>query len=419
MFLSFGCSVSDKPKELLSITLSSGSSFVLKTDASLQIEALAHYSDATTENVSDTLSWSSSDTSLATVTKGLVTTFTKEGVVTIHYETLGKFPSGEPIFSGDILCEIKNATLTSIAVTPDNATLYIDATLSFVATASYDINYTEILTKSCTWTSSNPNIASVVDKGVIKGISEGNASITATESISGKSDTVNVYVKKPSYKSLTISSTEYTYYNEILNAEQTVQLEAYGTNDINEVTDITDKVTWGSSDTDYVTIDSKGLATAVAVGDVNITATLYSATQEIKNIFTLKVFKDKYLELYKDSKRVPFPYRCFQDEPCMQEIFLGSDDIIETFEIKAVGADFAIGALSVTNFFDYPLVGVASFEGLSGTGTTLITQDSNLSFSLKYTGTLTSQELIFSFGIVDELNQIFPLSFVSSYTIKQ
>ena len=48
--------------------------------------------------------------------------------------------------------------------------------------------------------------------------------------------------------------------------------------------DITSKVTWASSDVNIATISSAGLATGVAIGNVNITAALSGVTSPVINL---------------------------------------------------------------------------------------------------------------------------------------
>jgi hypothetical protein len=84
------------------------------------------------------------------------------------------------------------ATLSSIAVTPANASVAVGGTQQFVAVGTYSDNSTAIITNSAAWTSSNTGVATVLNTGVATGISACCTVITATAS--GKSGTANLNV---------------------------------------------------------------------------------------------------------------------------------------------------------------------------------------------------------------------------------
>ena len=81
---------------------------------------------------------------------------------------------------------------------------------------------------------------------------------------SSKSNLLSIAVTPSSPHDLAVSSTQ--------------QFTAIGTYANNSTADISSQVTWLSSDTTVATISSVGLATGVAVGNTNITATLFGLT---------------------------------------------------------------------------------------------------------------------------------------------
>ena len=77
-------------------------------------------------------------------------------------------------------------TLTSIAVTPANATLAGGATQQYTATGTYSDSSTQNLTSQVTWASSNTAAATINSTGLATGVSAGTTNILATlGSVSG------------------------------------------------------------------------------------------------------------------------------------------------------------------------------------------------------------------------------------------
>jgi len=71
-------------------------------------------------------------------------------------------------------------TVTSIAVSPANASIAVGATQQFAAVATYSDGLTAVITNSAVWTSSNNGVATVLSSGVATGVTAGNTIITAT-----------------------------------------------------------------------------------------------------------------------------------------------------------------------------------------------------------------------------------------------
>lgn len=79
-----------------------------------------------------------------------------------------------------------DATLTAITVTPANSLMAVNASQQFIATGTFSDNSTQIITNPVTWTSSDTNIATISNAGVVTAVAVGSATIKATSgSISG------------------------------------------------------------------------------------------------------------------------------------------------------------------------------------------------------------------------------------------
>jgi uncharacterized protein YjdB len=165
-------------------------------------------------------------------------------------------------------------TLTTVTVTPATPSVTVGNTQQMIATGTYDDGNTDNLSDSASWTSSDTTVASVSSTGLVKGISEGTATISATSGAISGSTTVTVTVAN--LKSISVTPTSYS-----VSSGQTEQFDAVGILQDGTTVDLTSSVTWTSSNTAVATIDSSGLATALTVsstGTTNITAQSGSIT---------------------------------------------------------------------------------------------------------------------------------------------
>ena len=171
-------------------------------------------------------------------------------------------------------------TVSSIFVTPSAVTVGVGQMATLSATATYsDGTQNQISGSSVGWTSSAPNVATVTSPGgAVTGVALGSATMTASSQ--GISGTATVTVTLSNITSLVITtnegSTQPITTATINGTTGTQQFFAYANGSSNN--DVTQSVTWTSSNTNVATISSgatsgNGLATAVAAGTTNITAT--------------------------------------------------------------------------------------------------------------------------------------------------
>lgn len=126
---------------------------------------------------------------------------------------------------------------------------------------------------SLTWTSRDPEIATVDENGKITGVKKGNTIITATDS-EGNSATVYVIVKNPATSVIVDPNTWITE----LDDHETKELKYTLTPDTIPLPDA--KITWSSSDEKIATVSEDGVVTPVSVGKVDITVTAYVPAED-------------------------------------------------------------------------------------------------------------------------------------------
>ena len=213
------------------------------------------------------VSWSSDNSAVATVSSDGLVTPISTGTATITVRT----EDGSNL-TAQCVVTVKQLA-TSISLSESDAIMYTDNTLQLTAT----VLPTTTSNPSVSWSSSNTSVATVSSTGLVTAKSTGNAVITAkTSDGTNLSATCNITVKRLA-TSISLNKTSATLY-----LDQTVQLTA--TVSPNNATDRS--VVWSSSDNSIATVSSTGLVSAIATGNATITATTadgsnLSATCEI------------------------------------------------------------------------------------------------------------------------------------------
>ena len=212
--------------------------------------------DATGRELTDRLvGWTSSDEAVATVSStGLVSTL-KPGSVTITASSEGK--------SGTATVTITAAPVASVTVTPPSASINVGQTATLTA-QTLDGSGGVLTGRGVAWSSSNTQVATVSQSGVVTGVAPGSATITATSE--GKSGTAAITVSAVPVATVTVAPATLP-----LTVGQTGTLTATTRDAANNI--LTGRaVTWSSSNTNVATV-ANGTVTAVAPGTATITAT--------------------------------------------------------------------------------------------------------------------------------------------------
>jgi hypothetical protein len=136
-----------------------------------QFVATGTYTDSSTQDVTSSVTWSSSNTGVATIAAGGLATGVSSGDSTVQaaYKSI----------TGTTTLTVSSATLSSIAVTPANASIAQGLTEQFTAAGTYSDASTHDLTTSVSWSSLNTAIATVASGSLAKGVAVGTATIQA------------------------------------------------------------------------------------------------------------------------------------------------------------------------------------------------------------------------------------------------
>ena len=169
----------DIPVTGVTVTPTTGSIAVGET---LTLTASIAPSDATDKSVT----WGTSDDSVATVSDAGVVTGVSAGSATITVTTT------DGGFSATCAVTVTGETVavTGVEVAPTSDSIAVNETLTLTATVAPE-NATN---KAVTWSSSSDAIATVTDEGVVTGVSAGEATITVTTEDGGFTATCAITV---------------------------------------------------------------------------------------------------------------------------------------------------------------------------------------------------------------------------------
>jgi uncharacterized protein YjdB len=133
-----------------------------------------------------TITWSSSNTSLATVSSSGLVTGVAAGIAGITASSEGKLTTA----TITILAPV-TAPVATVTVTPATAGVLVGQTVQLTATPK-DAGGAALTGRTVTWASSNTGVASVSSSGVVTGVGAGAATITATSETAQGVSTVTV-----------------------------------------------------------------------------------------------------------------------------------------------------------------------------------------------------------------------------------
>lgn len=248
----------------------------------LQFTAIGTYTDNTTHDITALVVWNSSTGSVAAISnagnsRGLATSV---GVGTTSITAaLGTVTTNVPV-----ILTVTQANLTSITITPGNATIFPGAPEQFTATGNFtDVSnssnqFTQDLTSLVTWRSSNKTIATISNEsgsnGLATPIRAGSTTISAT--FDGITQSTGLTVSSAKLTGIVITPA-----SAIVDVGKTQQFKATGYYEGGLTQDLTNSVnlTWTSSNKSIATVvnvpkKKKGLSTGVSIGTVTIKASL-------------------------------------------------------------------------------------------------------------------------------------------------
>ena len=223
---------------------------LLTTDV-LKLNAVVYPLDATNKN----LIWTSSDTNIATVDSNGVVTPVEPGFVTITVKTVvGNY---EDEITIEVIQLVEEITLNRV-----EASIVETYDLQLIAT----INPIDATNKSVVWSSSNELVATVSQDGLVEALSVGTTTITV-KALDGSNveATCEITVTKLPVHANSVTVNRVDLGNVLVDEFALFEV-------VVEPANITDTITWTTSNEEIATIDQSGKVTALNAGTVKVQA---------------------------------------------------------------------------------------------------------------------------------------------------
>jgi hypothetical protein len=247
---------------LSGITVTPGSAAINKGSPQ-QFTATGTFSSGVTSNITNVVTWTSSNTVVAMVSSTGLASGLSAGNTTIQ-------ASSAAINGSASLTVISSAVLQSITVTPSVPFVAKGQTQQFVATGTYSDGSTQYLTSAVSWSSSSPGVATISSGGLATSTGVGTTTIAASSGAVTGSTTLTV-------TSAALAAVAVTPANPSIALGTNQQFTATGTYTDGSSLNLTGSVNWSSSVAAVATISNAaptiGQAISAATGQTTITAT--------------------------------------------------------------------------------------------------------------------------------------------------
>ena len=233
----------------------------------VQLTATGTFSDGTTQDLSSQATWMSSSVTTATVNAAGLATALVAGTTTIS-AAIG-------LVMDSTTLTVTDAALTVVTITPGAPVLAAGGSVQLTATATFSDNSTADVSTQVLWASSDAAVATISNapgsEGLVTAVAAGEAALTAT--LNGMTGSTPVTATAGILTAVTVAPV----LPQLL-LGGTLQFTATGTYSDGSSLDITQQVTWTSSDGAVASISNAagtlGLAQGVAAGAATVTATL-------------------------------------------------------------------------------------------------------------------------------------------------
>jgi uncharacterized protein YjdB len=230
-------------------------SIVLNVGGTTQLITAVYPSNATDQSVR----WESDSPNIASINQtGLLTALAIGDAIITAKTNDGDFTA--TITAKVTATPIEVVPITAIGISGGRDTIIVGERLPLTATFT-PRNATP---SAVTWSSSNPNFATVTNTGSVTGVLPGSVVITVRTTDGKFTSTHNLTVEKVAVESIGITGAKNT-----IGATETISLTAT----VLPASATYKNITWVSNNENVATVNSSGLVTAVSAGAVTITAT--------------------------------------------------------------------------------------------------------------------------------------------------
>lgn len=359
---------------LVSINLfASATSFQVGSEVSLY--AIGYYDNGSQGNISNIVSFTSSDEAIVSIS-GTSASAVSAGVVQVSASLDG--------VSKSITLAPFSATLTGIELNLNALTLPSDGSSQLIVYGVYDNNQTQVVTSLATLSSQDGAVASIDSDGLISAVASGTTTLDI--SYSGFSTTLSVEVTSATIDSIQVTP---ALGSKPIGVDQ--QFSATASLSDGTTLDVTNSVSWSSSNTDRLTINSAGYAEMVSAGSVEVSATLDGTSSTVDFVVLAKTLDSISLTIESPSIGVDV----LSDVTCLANYSDGSSEDIST-EVSLSLSDTSIALINQSNSISLRSLAIgstdltASFGGMSASATLTVTGASLVSIEVQTDNSLLS-----------------------------
>ena len=272
IFSGSGCGRNEESLKIVSIEIRPPSLSVAKGKVG-RFEAFLRYSDGSYQDITEDVSWRSTNTRIAEISseseKQGVFKGVREGKVTI---TAVKSENVEARAELKIL----PPELVAIEVLPENLSVHVGHVQQFTARGTYSDGQSREVTDFIDWSSSNRSVPIISNMQGSKGLGisppAGSSKIYATDPRTGVRGSTTLSVTRTKLVSISVTPSRASVFRGGIR-----KFTAKGIYVDGSTNDITESVIWTSSDHSIVKISnasgSKGVATSISSGSARIKAT--------------------------------------------------------------------------------------------------------------------------------------------------
>lgn len=257
--LSAQASVNVSNTALVSLSLSPLNPSVAK-GTSQAFTATGIFSDGTFQDVTATVTWSSSDTAVANITGNRALALSA-GETTITASLDGR--------TANTTLTVTPATLRSLALSGGLSTISVGTTTTFTLTGTFSDGTTQDLTSSAAWTA-EPSTVATVDRGRVQGLTPGQVTVSASvdgQSVSTALQVLGLPVVVTGVRVQTVNAAP----AEVV-IGQTATLEAIASFSDGRTQDVSANAVWTSLDNKVLSV-SGGVVSGLNEGSAGVRAT--------------------------------------------------------------------------------------------------------------------------------------------------
>ncbi|HEX4487104.1 MAG TPA: Ig-like domain-containing protein [Terriglobales bacterium] len=338
----------------------------LTSGGTLQLHATGHFSDGSTQDVTDALTYASSNPAVVTVSSDGILHFVAPGTATITVSRGG--------VSFSFLVTSSGATVTTLTVTPAVRSVAKGLTTQFTASAVLSDSSTQDVTTSAVWNSSAQSVATVNSSGLAGGVTQGTSSITAQ--YGGQTGAAGLTVTSPTLVSVAVGPPSLSI--PLGTAQQLTATAIYSDGSTG---DITNFVTWSSSPTGVATIDASGMAHGISKAAFTATATSGAQNGHLTGAVVDPIASQIQINPASTSiargSTHSFHASAVMSDGSVQDVtasttWQSADTSIATIDNTGVATAFAIGTTQVSG----------SYQGLTSSASVVVTNATVSSLSV-------------------------------------